>query len=105
MVTSVTAHYSRLRPTSAFIDRASATTRSAGCRSTDGQRPVALLAHGGSNGGWCVWVRIVPGRKTIILAATNAGSQEVCEGIDQMTDSVRATVRTILAGEPAKIVT
>jgi len=72
---------------------------------TDGQRPVALLTHGGSNGGWCVHVRILPGRKAIILAATNAGSLEVCEGISQMTDTVRAAVRTILAGEPARIVT
>ena len=54
---------------------------------TDGQRPVALLTHGGSNGGWCVHVRILPGRKAIILAATNAGSLEVCEGISQMTDT------------------
>ena len=62
---------------------------------SDGRRPVALLAHGGSNGGWCVDVRIVPGRKTIILTATNAGSQDVCEGICLMTNSVRAAVRTI----------
>jgi CubicO group peptidase (beta-lactamase class C family) len=68
---------------------------------TDGQRPVGLLAHGGSNGGWCVEVQIVPGRKAIILAATNAGSPKVCEGIHQMANNVRAIVRTILTGEPA----
>jgi CubicO group peptidase (beta-lactamase class C family) len=68
---------------------------------TDGQRPVALLAHGGSNGGWCADVRIVPGRKNIILAATNAGSQKVCEGIGQMANGVRAAVRTLLIGSTA----